>query len=245
MESNEHEAAAHATVSGDVPRPRAVPVPGPGSRAGEGAGVAVQLLGITRALRAREREYLAGVLHDGPIQDLAAATLELSMARRAAGGELEVPERQVEAAGRSLRRLMEDLSSFGQAAQAAQGGRGGAGLAAALERRTAWLLSSSLAVNLGPGAAGLPDTEIEAVADLVELMLLGVVGAGAPARALAAVRAGRDAIAVELSMSVTADPGAARAWLNRLATAMQAGADIDLRGYRLRARMEIPRQAPG
>jgi hypothetical protein len=99
-------------------------------------------------------------------------------------------------------------------------------------------------VNLGQGAAALPAAEIEAVADLVELMLLGVVGAGAPARALAAVRADRDAIAVELNMSVTADPAAAMAWLDRLATAMQAGADIDLRGYRLRARMEIPRVAP-
>jgi hypothetical protein len=235
MESDEHEVTAHATVSGDVPRQRAVPPPD--TRTKEGASAAGQLLGITRALRARERGYLAGALHDGPIQELAAATLELSMARRRGGHELEVPERQVEAAGRWLRRLVGELSSFGQA------GHGGPGLAEALERRTAWLLASPLAVDLGQGAAALSAADIETVADLVELMLLGVVGADAPARALAAVRASHDAIVVELHLSVTADPAAAETWLNRLAAAMQAGADIGLHGYRLRARMEIPRWA--
>jgi hypothetical protein len=233
MESDETEVTAHATVRGDVPRQRAVP---PADSRGI-QGAAGQLLGIMRVLRARERGYLAGVLHDGPIQELAAATLELSLAGRGTGHELEVPERQVEAAGRWLRRLVDELASFGQ------GDHGGPGLAAALERRTAWLLANPLAVDLGQGAAALEAAEIEAVADLVELMLLGVAGADAPARALAAVRASRDAIVVELHMSVTADPAEARTWLNRLAAAMQAAADVGLHGYRLRARMEIPRRA--
>ena len=39
------------------------------------------LLDIVRRLRARERGYLADLLHDGPIQELAAVPLELAEAR--------------------------------------------------------------------------------------------------------------------------------------------------------------------
>jgi hypothetical protein len=220
---------------------------------GDEAGAALRLLGITRALRAAERGYLASWLHDRPIQDLAAATLELGLARRAigpaAGDQLDVPERQVEAAGRSLRRLVDELSPFP---------RDGTGLTAALEQRTAWLLAAPLAVNLGQGAADLTADEIEAVADLVELMLLGVAAetpagtpAGAPAGTLAAVRADRDVIVVELNIRPTADDpaadpsaatAAAAAWLDGLAAAMRTRADAEPRGSRLRVRVEIPRR---
>jgi hypothetical protein len=217
---------------------------------GDEAAAALRLLDITRALRAAERGYLAGWLHDRPIQDLAAATLELGLARRAigsaAGDELGVPERQVEAAGRSLRRLVDELSPFP---------RGGSGLAAALEQRTSWLLAAPLAVDLGPGAAGLPADEIEAVADVTELILLGVAADEkpekpgepeafeAPPRTLAAVRADRDVIVVELNTRLTAaDPSAITAWLDRLASAMGTRADTELRGSRLRVKVEIPRR---
>jgi hypothetical protein len=262
MESDEREVAAHATAtaSAEVPRQRAAEATetaaGPAAAtAAERAAAAAErsaagatetaaepaaaaaclLLGIVRMLRARERGYLAAVLHDGPIQELAAATLELSLARRAAEDDLGVAERQVEAAGRSLRRLVEDLTPIPQP---------GPGLAATLNRRTAWLLDTPLAVDLGEGAAGLLPAEVEAVADLVELMLLGAAGPDAPARALAAVRAERDLIVIELSMSATGDPAAAAKWLDRLAAAMRIGADIALRGHRLRARMDLPRQTP-
>jgi hypothetical protein len=234
MESDEHEVLAG---TGEVPRQRTGRTAGTGPTAGHGAAAAWQLLGIVRTLRARERDHLAAVLHDGPIQELAAATLELSLAGRATAGgdELAVPARQVEAAGRSLRRLVDALAPLPQHE------RGATGLAAALDRRTRWLLAGPLAVDLGEGAAGLRAAEIEAVADLVELMLLGAAGAQAPGRALAAVRADGELIVVELRVSATGDPADARAWLDRLAAAMRIGADIDLQGYRVRARMEVPR----
>jgi hypothetical protein len=231
MESN--QTSATTTGRADVPRQRSNPAPSavPAPPALPGAAAACQLLGLVRALRVRERGYFAAVLHDGPIQELAAATLELSLS----GDDLGVPQRQVEAAGRSLRRLVDELAPLPQA------GVAGSGLAEALMRRTDWLLASPLAVDPGEGATGLGAPEVETVADLVELMLFGAVGADAPDRALAAVRADDDLIVVELNVVVTDDPAQARAWMERLAAAMQAEADVELRGHRLRARMEIPR----
>jgi hypothetical protein len=247
MESNQPPAAT--TGRADLPRQRttsAPPAPSalsvppapsvppdpsalPDPSAPPSAAAACRLLDIVRALRVRERGYFAAVLHDGPIQELAAATLELSLS----GDDLGVPQRQVEAAGRSLRRLVDELAPLPQA---------GAGLAEALMRRVGWLLATPLAVDLGEGATGLGAAEVETVADLVELMLFGAVGADAPDRALAAVRADDALIVVELNVVVTDDPAQARAWLDRLATAMQAESAVELRGHRLRARMEIPRR---
>jgi hypothetical protein len=221
-----HQTPATEAGRADVPHQRTTPVPS-GTVTGPAAHAACQLLGIVRALRARERAYLAAALHDGPIQDLAAATLELSLA----GDDLGVPQRQVEAAGLSLRRLVDELAPLPQAT---------AGLAETLIRRTAWLLGAPLAVDLGEGAAGLSAAEIETAADLVELMLFGAVGADAPTRALAAVRADHDLITLELNVTAT-DPAAGNAWLNRLAAAIQSGPDVSLRGHRLQARTGIPR----
>jgi hypothetical protein len=209
---------------------------------------ACQLLGIVRELRAREHDYLAGLLHDGPIQELGAAALELALVRRAVpasgGAELDVADQQVEAAGRLLRRLVDELSSAPRAAP---------GLAEALRQRTGWLLVTPLAVDLGEGAAELPAAEIETVADLAELILLGIAdpARAAPARALAAVRAGDDRIFLELNLTFAAgdqpfgDPAAVRAWLDGLAAATRMAAAAELRGRRLRAWMEIPRWVAG
>jgi hypothetical protein len=204
---------------------------------------AYQLLGMVRMLRAGERGYLAAALHDGPIQDLAAATLELNLA----GDDAEsLPQRLVEAAGRSLRRLVDELAP--PPAQQP-------GLAEALNRRTGWL-GVPLVLDLDEGVAGLSAAEIETVADLVELMLFAPQQAGpqhagsqhagpqhddAPPRALGAVQAGDDQIAVEMNMT----PATESAWLDRLATAMQSEPDVDLHGHRLRARMRIPRRRSG
>ncbi len=202
------------------------------------------LLDIVRRLRAQERGYLAGVLHDGPIQELAAVPLELAEARRAMGAsrceELGVVAQQVDAAGRLLRCLQDELWPFPRPAS---------GLATALSRRTTWLLATPLAVAASEGAAGLLEAEIEIVADIVELILVGVVGAPAPARALAAVRADEDLIFLEMDMTpapgrepASGGPAAARTALRNLAAAMQADADIDLYSHRLRVRLEIPRR---
>jgi hypothetical protein len=173
---------------------------------------------MVRRLRARERGYLAGLLHDGPIQELAAAPLELAEARRATGtaqrDELGVVAQQVDAASRSLRGMQDELWPFPQPS---------CGLAAALKQRTGWLLDIPLAVDAGPDVAGLAEADIQVVADIVDLIFLQLNMTAAPDGDLA-----------------FGGP-AARASLRSLAAAVQARADLDLHGRRLRVRMDIPR----
>ncbi|MGH3202576.1 MAG: hypothetical protein ACRDP5_11095 [Streptosporangiaceae bacterium] len=209
------------------------------------------LLDMVRRLRGRERGYLASLLHDGPIQDLAAATLELGEVRRAAGappsdepsgepsGEPDGLARQVDAAGRTLCRLQDELWPFP---------RPGSGLIETLKQRTAWLLATPLAVAADEGAAELPDADVQAVADVTELILAGLGDAEAWDRPIVAIRADPDLIFLELNMTPAAgrDPAsggsaAAGAWLHRLAAAMQVRADAGLDDRRLRIWMEIPR----
>jgi hypothetical protein len=222
--------------------------PGPRAAA-EGGGDAGTpephgLLDIVRRLRARERGYLAGLLHDGPVQELAVASLELAQAGRATGispgEEVGAAARQVDAAGRSLRCLQDELWTFPRSAS---------GLASALTRRTGWLLATPLAVDAGEGAAGLLEAEIQVVADVVELILGGLGSTEPTERALVAVRADEGLIFLELSMTpapgggpASGAPAAARASLRSLAAAIGAGADISPHGSRLRVRMDIPRQ---
>jgi hypothetical protein len=201
-----------------------------------------RLLDIMRQLRARERRYLAGLLHDGPVQELAAAVLELGLARRATGtsqhDELGVIIQQVDAAGRSLRNLQDELWPFP---------RSDSGLVTALQRRTAWLLGTPLAVHVGEGAAGLPAAQITVVADVVELILAGLAGGEAPTGTFAAVRADQDLIFLDLGM-VSATDGdqafggpAATAVIHELAAAIQARADVSLHDRHLRILMEMHR----
>jgi hypothetical protein len=166
--------------------------------------------------------------------------LELDEARRALGtspgDELGVVAQQVDAAGRSLRGLQEELWPFPRPAS---------GLAGALNRQTAWLLAVPLAVDVGAGAADLSAAEIQVVADVAELILVGVVSA--EARALAAVQADEHLIFLQVNMTLASDDpassgsAAARAAMHSLAAAIQAGVDVEFHGRRLRIRMEIPR----
>jgi hypothetical protein len=224
--------------------PTRFPAPRAAAEDGTGTGTPTPhlLLDIVRRLRARERGYLADLLHDGPIQELAAVPLELDEARRAMGtspgDELGVVAQQVDAAGRSLRGLQEELWPFP---------RPTSGLAGALNRQTAWLLAVPLAVDVGAGAASLSPAEIQVVADVAELILVGVVSA--EARALAAVQADEHLIFLQMNMTLASDddpastgPAAARAALHSLAAAIQAGVDVEFHGRRLRIRMEIPRR---
>jgi hypothetical protein len=218
--------------------------PATGSAAGSAGNLAPQaLLGMVRRLRARERGYLASLLHDGPIQELAAATLELSDVRGAPSGALsgapDGPARQVHAAGRMLCHIQDELWPFP---------RPGSGLIETLKQRTAWLLATPLAVTADEGAAELPEADVQAVADVTELILAGLGDADAWDRPIVAVRADADQVFLELNMTPPAgrDPAsggsaAAGAWLRRLAAAIQARADAALDDRRLRIWMEIPR----
>src|SRR5260370_33509133 len=94
------------------------PAPGALAEDGRDAGSAAPrlLLDSMRRLRARERGYLAGFLHDGPIQELAAATLELGETRRTMrtqpSAELGVGAQPVGAARRCLRYLQDARDSL-------------------------------------------------------------------------------------------------------------------------------------
>ena len=201
------------------------------------------LLDIVRRLRARERGHLASLLHDGPVQDLAAMALELGEVRRALGesqsGESDAIERYVDALGRELGRLQDELWPFP---------RPGSGLVTALQRRAAWLLFTPLAVAVGEGAAELPEADVQAVADLVELILAAPDTAGAWDQAIAAVSASPDLIFVELTMIAQpgrdpdcADSAATVGSLRCLEAALHTRADLSPDGRRLRVCMEIPR----
>jgi len=205
-----------------------------------------QVLDIARRLRAADRMYLAGQLHDRPIQDLAAAALELSVARRTAGtpasDEFDVVERLVEEAGRELRSMMDEIGSFS---------RPESDLATTLAERTARLLAAPLTMVAGEGAGGLAAAEVSAVADVVELILLGSCAQPPiqpPVQAMAAVRADEQLIHVDLNLTRAADgdqpfgdPGEMKECLEHLAAAMQTQADVQLREQRLRVRMSLPR----
>ena len=202
------------------------------------------LLDMMRRLRARERAYLASLLHDGPIQELAAVALELGEVRGPPTEPTEPAEptglvRQVHAIGRTLCRLQDELWPFP---------RPGSGLIEILKQRTAWLLSTTLAVAVGEGVAELPELDVQAVADVTELILAGLGNAEAWDRPIVAVRADPDLIFLELNMTPApwrdpASGGAAAvgAWLHRLAAAIKARADVGLDDRRLRIWMEIPR----
>jgi hypothetical protein len=224
----------------------AAPRPAAAALAGQAATAAPHaLLGMVRQLRARERGHLASLLHDGPIQELAAMALELGEVRRALGipqgGEFDGIVRHVEAAGRELSRIQDELWPFPRPAS---------GLIETLKRRTAWLLATPLAVAGGEGVAALGETDVQAVADVAELILAGLGRTGAWDRPIIVVRADPDLIFLELNMTpvpardpAPGGPEAVRAWLHTLAAAIGARADVRLDDRRLRMWMEIPRWA--
>ncbi len=210
----------------------------------DGAGDAAPsvLLDMMRQLRARERGHLASLLHDGPIQQLAVLALELGEVRAMGpppGDELDDITRQVHSVGRELCRLQDELWPFPWA---------GSGLIETLKQRTAWLLVTPLAVAVGEGVTGLPQADIQTVADVTELILTGLGHAEAWDRPVVMVRARPDLIFLELNMRsapghdpASAGSAAVEAWLHRLAAAIQARARVGLDDRRLRIWMEIPR----
>jgi hypothetical protein len=211
--------------------------PAPGAQAGT-AGTATlhAVLDVVRRLRACERGHLAGLLHDGPIQELAAMALELGIPRSDASDGVV---RRFDGVGRELRSLQDELWPFP---------RLGAGLIETVKQRTAWLMATPLAVAAGEGAEALPEADVQAVADVAELILAGLGTAGAWDRPILMVRADPDLIFLELNMTPAPasdpapdGPAAAGAWLRCVAAAIQARADAGVDGRRLRIRIEIPR----
>jgi DNA-binding response OmpR family regulator len=235
-------------TSSPATAPAGAPAAAPGaSEPAAGAARGWKLLELTRRLRYRERGEQAGFLHDGPLQDLTAATLDLHLMRRSAPAataqSIDTVLRQLDIAARSLRWLVE---------------AGGAlrvpdtRLAVCLQQRTAWLLARPITVSTGPGPGGADAIGALAITDVVELMLLAMADAGPCARAHVAVRPEQDLTRIELTITGAAedgqalgDPTAARALLAELASALLADADIELGEEQWRAQITVRRPETG
>jgi CheY-like chemotaxis protein len=214
--------------------------------AGPAGPVAWQLLGLTRRLRARERGELAGFLHDGPIQDLAAASLELQLLRRSVVPEqappLDAVVKRLDAVARPLRAVVNEA---GPALVPESR------LAGALRQRAAWLLATPLAVDAEPACAGLAATEVAAVIDVAELMLFAMTPGLPPDEARVEVRATDDLIGITVTLmpavggEPASDSAAARGTLGELATALSASVGSEFGRTLWRSWITLPRAAAG
>jgi CheY-like chemotaxis protein len=200
-----------------------------------------QLLALTRRLRARERRELVGFLHDGPIQELTAGTLEAGMMRRSAPAgpvpRLDAVLRQLDAAAGALRWLVDGDWPFMQPE---------ARLASALRQRSAWLLAGSLTTDIDASCAELAASDVPAVVDVAELMLLGMLPEHCPVRAHLAVRGQPRLIELELALTPPraagqpmGDPAPAQAAVRDLAEALGSEAHTDCQAECWRARIAL------
>ncbi len=234
-----HPAAAHPAAGHPAAGHPAAAAPGGNHRAGEPQ--TWQLLRLTRRLRARERHELIDFLHDGPIQELTAVTLDLQMMSRSAPPALHLDAviEHLTAAGASLRWLVDGPWQSVQPETE---------LTYSLQERSAWLLGAPLLVDSDGKAADLGAAEVPVIADVVELMLLGMVTANPPAQAHVAVRADEHLIEIELILipaggdnQPIGDPVTAQAALDRLASALGARGRASLSGRQWRAQIVLPR----
>ena len=199
------------------------------------------LLALTRRLRARERRELVGFLHDGPIQELTAGTLEAGMMRRWAPAgpvpRLDAVLRQLDAAAGALRWLVDGEWPFMQPEVR---------LASALRQRSAWLLAGSLTTDIDASCAELAASDVPAVVDVAELMLLGMLPEHGPVRAHLAVRGQPQLIGLELALTPPrapgqpmGDPAPAQAAVRDLAEALGSEAHTDCQAECWRARIAL------
>jgi CheY-like chemotaxis protein len=199
------------------------------------------LLALTRRLRARERRELVGFLHDGPIQELTAGALEAGMMRKSAPAgpvpRLDAVLRQLDAAAGALRWLVDGDWPFMQP---------DVRLASALRQRCAWLLAGSLTTDIDASCAELAASDVPAVVDVAELMLLGMLPEHCPVRAHLAVRGQPQLIELELALTPPraagqpiGDPAPAQAALSDLAEALGSEAHTDCQAECWRARIAL------
>ncbi len=232
--------AVPAMVQGPRPQPQAPE----GTRPHAGESRMWKLLARTRRLRARERGELVDFLHDGPIQELTAAALELEMMRRRAAsspvaGHIDAVQKRLDTAAGALRWLVDGHWPFV---------RPETQLAAALQQRTAWLLATPATVEVGGDGTPPRTVEIAVIGDIVELILLEMAP-GSPAHAHVKAQTTGHRIQVELTLALTAEDGramgdqsAAQASLDELAAALGASAHAELRDEQWR--IQITLQGP-
>lgn len=201
-----------------------------------------QLLASLRELRMAERAAVADYLHDGPVQELTAATLSLEILGRLVPDDaqpyLDQIRRHVTAATQPIRRLMDQA---GPAVQA------GASLDSQVRRRTAWLPFAPVTVRevaaRGPG----PDPAV--ITDVVELALHALAGSAPPARADIEVQPGEQALEIQLTITpldvttLRVAATAAETALAQLAAALGGTAQARLGAFPWRVRIALASEA--
>jgi DNA-binding response OmpR family regulator len=199
---------------------------------------------LIRRLRAHERRELTDFLHDGPVQDLTAVTLELQMmsgsqaSRQAESGEATLG--QLNAATASLRWLIDGLWPFPKPET---------DLATALQARTAWLVAAPVTVDARQPSAVRGAQEVAGIVDVVELMVLSMMPAGQPEQAHIMVRVSEHLVQIEVTLTSTAergkrtgDPSAARVSVDELGSALGAQIVVTFGERRWRSQMTLPRE---
>jgi hypothetical protein len=193
---------------------------------------------MIRGLRSSERATLADFVHDGPIQELAAAALAVHLTARQHGelaqtvGELQA---EIDAAGRELRYLTDGDWPFLPP---------GAPLPDIIRQRTAWLPLSSVTVDIRHTCAALR-AEAPLIADVVELALFVMTSDGPPSQAHVCVQAGEDDAEIVLTLT---QPSDVRDWaadpeqLAELAAILGATAHNERGPARWQVRITMPRQ---
>jgi DNA-binding response OmpR family regulator len=199
---------------------------------------------LIRRLRAHERRELTDFLHDGPVQDLTAVTLELQMMSgsqvtgQAESGEATL--RQLNAATASLRWLIDGLWPFPKPET---------DLAAALQARTAWLVAAPVTVDAGQPSAVRGAREVAGIVDVAELMVLAMMPAGQPEQAHVMVRVSEHVVQIEVTLTPTADGGkrtgdqsAARVSVDDLGSVLDAQILVTFGERHWRSRITLPRE---
>ena len=198
-----------------------------------------RLLGIIRALRSSERATLADFVHDGPIQELAAASLAMQMAGREGSADVAAlpgeVQGEIDAAGRSLRYLTDGDWPFLPP---------GASMPDTIRQRTAWLPLSSITVDIRQTCAALR-AEAPLITDVVELALFVMTSDGPLSQADVCVQAGEDEAEIVLTLT---QPGDVRDWapdagqLAELASILGGTVHTERGPARWQARITLARQ---
>ncbi len=239
------------TPNGSAPPPPAVARPAvaqaaaaepaaarPGGQASR-MPAAWRLLSLIRGLRSSERATVADFVHDGPIQELAAAALAMHLSNRegdAGVGRLhDELQQEIDAAGRSLRYLTDGDWPFLPP---------GAALPETIRQRTAWLPLSSVTVDIRHTCAALR-AEAPLIADVVELALFLMTSDGPLSQADICVQAGENEAEIVLALT---QPGDVRDWaadtgeLAELASILGGTAYTERGPARWQVRIAVPRQ---
>jgi CheY-like chemotaxis protein len=206
-----------------------------------GLPVVWQLLGMISRLRAGERAAIADFMHDGPIQDLTAALLNLQALTRLPPSDLapDVSELQhhLDAAAGSVRQIVDDSVLPIQVE---------ADLCGVVQRRTAWLPFSTVTAKFQRTSAA-PGIAAPVIAEVLELALFALADLAPPGRADILVQAGDKVLEILLTLTPVGgipegagDASAAHVSLAELAQALGGTAGASLGAFPWRAWIRLP-----